>query len=62
MLSQAVIMENINSTSIFSLLLFEQGYLCTYVIDLEFSVCIPNIWPEGIVSKICYLGPSFCFT
>ena len=32
-----------------------------YVIDLIFSVCIPNIQPEGRVSQIFDLGPSFYF-
>ena len=32
-----------------------------YVIDLIFSLRIPNIHPKGIVSQIFDLGPSFYF-
>ena len=32
-----------------------------YAIEMNFSVCISNVLPEGSVSQIFYLGPSYYF-
>ena len=32
-----------------------------YIMDLEFSVCVLNVCPEGSMSQIFYLGHSFDF-
>ena len=50
-----------NLRLIFSLLSFERRYLSQHigVIDLRYSVCVPNIHLDGGVSQICHLGPSF---
>ena len=46
-----------SESSYFSLL--DDISVTIYVIDLKFSVCIPNIPLEEMLSQILYVGPSF---
>ena len=32
-----------------------------YIIDLKFTVCVPEVYPEGSLSQYFDLGPSFYF-